>query len=87
MYIRLPLTVGSCGGATIGIVTKLVDVHAALSIGVVASDIPRDGGRGGLRLLLESNSAGNLRVTSDDSNYKEKRPVSTDLEKVEQQAG
>jgi hypothetical protein len=64
-----------------------MDVNATLSIGVVASDIPGDDGRGGLRLLLESNSAGNLRVTSDDSNYKEKHRVSTDLEKAEQQAG
>jgi hypothetical protein len=77
----------TCGCAAVCVVTKSVDVNATLSIGIVASDIPRDGGRGGLRLLLESNSAGNLRVTSDDSNYKEKRPVSTDLEKVEQQAG
>jgi hypothetical protein len=60
-----------------------MDVDATLSIGVVASNIPGDDGRGGLRLLLEGNSAGNLRVTSDNSNYKEKHRVSTDLEKVE----
>jgi hypothetical protein len=61
-----------------------MDVNATLGVGVVASDIPRDGGRRGLRLLLESNSASNLRVTSDDSNYTEKHQVSTDLEKAEQ---
>jgi len=69
MYIRLPLTVGSGGGATIGIVTKLVDVHATLSIGVVASDIPCNGSWGGFRFLLEGNGAGNLRVTSEGCNY------------------
>jgi hypothetical protein len=69
MCIRWPLTVGACGGATIGIVTKLVDVHATLSIGVVASDIPCDGSGGGFRFLLEGNGAGDFRVTSDGCNY------------------
>ena len=72
MYIRLPLTVGSGGGATIGIVTKLVDVHATLSIGVIASDVPCNGSWGRLGFLLEGNSAGDLRVTSNECNYKQR---------------
>lgn len=56
-------------GATVGVVTKGVDVHATLSIGIVATNIPRDGG--GVRLggLLEGDSAGDLGVTTDDANY------------------
>jgi hypothetical protein len=45
-----------------------MDVNTTLSVGVIASDIPRDGGGGGLGVLLEGNSASDLRVTSDDGN-------------------
>lgn len=61
---------GSSGCAAVGVVTELVDVHATLSIGVVALDIPCDGSRGALGILLESNGAGDLRVSSDGSNCK-----------------
>lgn len=56
-------------GATIGVVAKGVDVHATLSIGIVAGNVPGDGG--GVRLggLLEGDSAGDLGVTTDDANY------------------
>lgn len=62
------LTVGTGGGATVGVVTELVDVETTLSVGVVASNVPGDGG--GVRLvgLLEGNSTGDLRVTTDNSN-------------------
>lgn len=55
-------------GATVGIVTKGVDVHAALRTSIVASDVPGDSG--GIRLggLLEGDSAGDLGVTTDDAN-------------------
>lgn len=33
-------TVRSSAGAAVGVVTKSVDVHAALSIGVVTGDVP-----------------------------------------------
>ena len=62
------LTVGPSGCAAVGVVTELVDVHATLSIGIVAFDIPSDGGRGALRLLLEGNGTGDLRVSSDGCN-------------------
>jgi len=57
--------VGTGGGAAVGVVTECMDVHATLGIGVVASDIPCDGGWGGLRFLLEGNGPGDLRVTSN----------------------
>lgn len=62
------LTVRTGRGATVGIVTKGVDVHAALRTSIVASDVPGDSG--GIRLggLLEGDSAGDLGVTTDDAN-------------------
>ena len=69
------LTVRTSGSASVGIVTELVDVHAAFRIGVVASDIPCDGGRRGLGSLLEGNGSGDLRVTSESCNYNDRRPT------------
>lgn len=59
------LTVWTGGGAAVGVITKLVDVHAALGIGIVAGDIPGDGGWGVLVGLLEGNGAGDLGVTAE----------------------
>jgi hypothetical protein len=63
------LTVGSGGCAAVGVVTELMDVEATLGIWVVTSDIPCNGGWGRLGRLLEGNGSGDLRVTSDGSNY------------------
>jgi hypothetical protein len=68
------LTVGTSGCAAVGVVTELMNVHATLSIGIVASYIPCDGGWGGFRGLLEGNSSGNLRVPPDGSNYNRRGP-------------
>lgn len=57
------------GGAAVGVVTELVDVHTTLGVGVVAGDVPRDGGRGGFVGLLESDSAGDLGVTTENSDW------------------
>lgn len=56
-------------GATVGVITKGVDVHATLSIGIVARNVPGDSG--GVRLggLFKGDSAGDLGVTTDDANY------------------
>lgn len=57
------------GGAAVGVVTELVNVDAALGVGVVASEVPRDGGGGVLISLLEGDGAGDLGVTTDGCNY------------------
>lgn len=58
-------TVWAGGGAAVGVVTELVDVHSALSVGIVASDIPGDSGLGVLIGLLKGNGAGDLGITAE----------------------
>lgn len=55
------------GGAAVGVVAEGVDVEATLGVGVVAGEIPGDGGRVGLGGLLEGDGSGNLRVTPENS--------------------
>lgn len=55
-------------GAAVGVVAKGVDVEATLGVGVIAGDVVGDGGRGTLRGLLEDDGAGDLGVSSEDSN-------------------
>lgn len=55
-------------GAAVRVVTKGVDVEATLGVGVIAGDVVGDGGRGTLRVLLEDDGAGDLCVSSEDSN-------------------
>ncbi len=57
----------SSAGAAVGVVTELMNVHASFGIGIVAGEIPADGGGGGLRGLLEGHLATNFGVSSDDS--------------------
>lgn len=64
------LTVRAGRGAAVGVVAEGVDVEAALGVGVVAGDIPRDGGGCRLGLLLEGDGTRDLRVSSDDGNYR-----------------
>lgn len=44
-------------GASVAVVTKFVDVHSTLGVGVIASNIVGDGGRRRLALLSESNGS------------------------------
>lgn len=62
---NLGRTVWASGGAAVGVVTKLMDVHASLSTGIMAGNVPRDGGWGGLRALLESHGPLDVGVSSD----------------------
>lgn len=66
------LTVRTGRGAAVGVVAKGVNVESALGVGVVAADVPGDGGRGRLGLLLEDDGAGDLGVTTEDGNCKER---------------
>jgi hypothetical protein len=61
--------VRSSRGAAVGVVTELVDVHASLSVGVVAGDVPCDLGVGVLVLLLEGHGTSDLGVTAKLCNY------------------
>ena len=55
-------------GAAVGVVAELVDVEAALGIGVLTSDVPGDGGGRRLGGLLEGDGALDVGVTAEDSN-------------------
>ena len=50
----------SGASASVGIVSKLVDVHASLGGGIVALDIIGDGCWGSIRGLFERNGTGDL---------------------------
>ena len=58
-------------GAAVGVVTKGVDVHATVGIGVVAGDVPAHGGGSTLGRLLKGDGPGDLGVTTDDGNWGE----------------
>ena len=60
-------TVRSSARASIRVVTECVNVHATLSIGVVARDVPCNGGVGGLVGLLEGDGALDVGVTTENS--------------------
>lgn len=59
-------TVRAGAGAAVGVVAEGVDVHSALGVGVVAADVPGDGGVGGLGGLLEGYGALDVGVTAED---------------------
>ena len=65
------LTVRTGAGAAVGVVTESVDVHATLSVGVIAGDVPGDLGLGGLGGLLEGDGALDVGVTTDNSDCEE----------------
>lgn len=56
-------------GAAVGVVAELVDVEGALSVSVVAVDVPRHGRGRVLGLLLEGHGTGDLGVTAEDSHW------------------
>lgn len=55
------------GGAAVGVVTELVDVEGTLGVGVVAADVPGDGGGGTFVVLFEGHGAGDLGITAENS--------------------
>lgn len=56
------------GGAAVGVVAELMDVETTLGIGVVARDVPADGGWARLGGLLEGDGAADVGVTTENSN-------------------
>jgi hypothetical protein len=56
-------------GAAVGVVAKLVDVEAALGVGVVAGDVVGYGCGRGLAGLLEGYGPGDLGVASEDGHW------------------
>lgn len=52
--------------AAVGVVAKGMDVHAALGVGIVAGDLPRDSRGGVLVGLLEGHGALDVGVTAED---------------------
>jgi hypothetical protein len=58
-----------------------MNVHASLSIGIVAGDVPGDGRGGGLGGLLKGHLAGDLGVSSNDGNWERAEEVSEVFEK------
>lgn len=59
----------SSRSATIGIITKLMNVHSTLRIRIVTGDVPGDGSWGGLGILLEGDGSADLGVSSEGCNY------------------
>lgn len=58
-------------GAAVGVVTELVNVESTLSVGVVARDVPGDGGGSALGGLVERDGTGDLGVTPENSDCQE----------------
>ena len=52
--------------APVGVITELVDVEASLGTGVVAGDVPGNGGWGGLGGLFEGDGSLDLGVSTED---------------------
>lgn len=61
---------GASRGATVGVVTELVNMEASEGIGIVTSDLPGDGGGLRSRGLLKSNQARDGGVSTNNSDYK-----------------
>ena len=57
---------GTGGGAAVGVVAELMDVHAALGGGVGAFDVVGDCGGGGFGGLFEGYGAADGGVTAED---------------------
>lgn len=68
MNLLVWVEVWAGGSAAVGVVTKLVNMHSTLGIGVIALDVVRDDSRGGLGLLGKSHGASDTRVTTENGN-------------------
>lgn len=57
----------SSGGASVGVVTKLVDVHSTQGVGIVAGNLEVDNGRRRLVFLSEGDGSAHGGFSTDDS--------------------
>ena len=64
------LTVRPSARAAVGVVAEGVDVHPALCVGVVACDVPGDGGLSILGRLLEGYGALDIGVSTEDGDWR-----------------
>jgi hypothetical protein len=62
-------TMRSRARAPVRVISKRVDVHATLGIGVVAADVPCDLGVGVLVGLLEGDGALDVGIPAEDGDY------------------
>lgn len=62
-------TVGSSGSAAVRVISESVNVYSALSIGIIARDVPAHGRRAGLRGLLKGDGALDVGIATENGNY------------------
>ena len=67
----------SSTGASVCIVSKLVDVHSSFSTSIVARDVIGNCRWGRFGRLLKGNGPGDLGVPADDGNWCERFLIST----------
>lgn len=66
MILSKGIKVRTRRGTTIGVIPKLMNMHAALSRSVAARDVVGDGRGGGFGGLLEGDGAADLGVAAED---------------------
>lgn len=59
-------------GTSVGVVSELMNVHATLSVGVMACDVPGDAGGRALRALIKRDRALDVGVSAHDGNWRGK---------------
>jgi hypothetical protein len=62
-------TVGSGGSAAVCVVPESVNVYSALSIGIIARDVPAHGRWAGLGGLLKGDGALDVGIATENGNY------------------
>jgi hypothetical protein len=65
LVVRVEVRAG--GSAAVGVITEGVDVESSLGVGIVTGDVPGDGSRSRLGLLLEDDGTGDLGVTTENA--------------------
>jgi hypothetical protein len=64
------LTVSTSGSASVGIVAIDMNVHSTFGICIITRNIPANSGGARFGLLFESDCTFDIRVTTDDANWK-----------------